>query len=204
MSERTVLVPGSVVTLAALQRGSARVQVEQADEATVRLATSGFVVSLCGGGNAEPGSEPYAQAGELAHLVVQAGGMVVNGGENAGVMLASTQAIPDATLGIACPYHVLSPHGAKAIVTSYQTRKMLLTAMPTVVVFPGQVGTLDELVTTIGWMKSLAKQGTAQPPKLFVHRFWVDVLELLGRKGAVQRSVLDGITVFSKPHEVVS
>ncbi|MFZ5390801.1 MAG: LOG family protein, partial [Patescibacteria group bacterium] len=94
------------------------------------------------------------------------------------------------------------PYINKAIINSYQTRKMIITVMPTVVFFTGQVGTLDELMTTIGWIKSLLKQN-AQPPNLWVDDYWWDVLDLLNNKNAIQENVWAYIHKFKDVDEIL-
>ncbi len=201
MNTRTVIVPGKVVAALSLATAQGSVAVRQAGEGEVAVECGGLVVALCGGGNVLPEDPVWNEAVELARSVAERGGIVVNGGENGGLMLASSQAAPENCFGVACPYHELHAYGPKAVVASYHTRKMIICAAPVVVVFPGQVGTFDELVTSIGWLKSLQKQGLGAAV-LWVHDYWRDVAELLHAKGALQENVWQGIRFFSESHDI--
>ncbi|MBI5466203.1 MAG: LOG family protein [Candidatus Kerfeldbacteria bacterium] len=204
MSELFGTVPGVVIQEGQVKNTAGLVAVMKgvaSGEAQVKA--DGLVVSVSGGGSLPQAHPICYEAQKLAAGVSSRGGVLVNGGENGGTMLAVTEAEPDITLGIACPYHELTHFGTKAIVNSYQTRKMLIAIMPVVVVFPGQVGTLDELITCIGWIKSLQKQN-ALPPQLWVHEYWWDVLELLHSKEAIQADVWDKIHQFQDVDAILS
>jgi predicted Rossmann-fold nucleotide-binding protein len=203
MNERMGTVPGTVIHEGQVQNGSSIVSVMKGVvSGEVEIKTTGLVVAISGGGNL-PQSDPICyEAQKLATGVAARGGVLVNGGENSGTMLAVTEVEQGITLGVVCPYHKSIHFGTKAIVNSYQTRKTIISIMPVVVVFPGQVGTLDELIMAIGWIKSLSKQN-AEPPKLWVHEYWWDVLDLLHNKGAIQDDVWDKIHCFNEVDEIL-
>jgi len=204
MSELFGTVPGTVLNEGRVQNGASFVEVMKgvgSGEALVRL--EGLVVSICGGGSL-PQADPICfDVGQFSTAIASKGGILVHGGQNEGTSLAAANAEPDTTLGVSCLYYELIPYGARAIVNSYQTRKMILTLMPHVTVFPGKVGTLDELMTCIGWIKSL-KQQHAEPPHLWVHTYWWDVLELLKQKQAIQDFVWEHIHPFTDSSEIIS
>ncbi len=204
MAERIGTIPGTVIHPAEVRNGQSVVAVMKGvTTAEVELKTQGLVVATCGGAST-PQSDPICfQAQKLAVGVVARGGVMVNGGETGGIALAITEAEEKATLHIACPYHEVLKFGAKAMVSSYQTRKMLITVMPVVVIFPGKVGTLDELVTTLGWIKSLIHQN-AEPPTVWVHEFWWDFLDFLNRKGAIQPGVWERVHRFTAADEILN
>lgn len=204
MSERMGTVPGTVIHEGQVQNGSSIVAIMKGvASGEAEIKTAGLVIAISGGGNL-PQSDPICyEAQKLATGVAARGGVLVNGGENSGTMLAVTEVEPDITLGVVCPYHESIHFGAKAVVNSYQTRKTIISIMPIVVVFPGQVGTLDELIMAIGWIKSLSKQNT-ESPKLWVHKYWWDVLDLLHKKGAIQDNVWDRINRFSEVDEILN
>jgi len=196
MTDRIGAVPGTVIKEGSVKNGDSLVSVMKgATPGEVELRTNGLVVGFSGGADFPQGHPICWLAQKLASGVATKGGVIVNGGENKGTMLAAMEVAEDIILGVVCPYHQVVPYGTKALVNSYQTRKMLISVMPVVVVFPGQVGTLDELITTIGWIKSLIKQ-KATPPILWVHSFWWDVLQLLKEKQAIQLEVWDQINKF--------
>jgi|GEM_PF-1993882 predicted Rossmann-fold nucleotide-binding protein len=204
MSELFGTVPGTVIQPGEVKNVKGLVAVMKgvaAGEAQVKA--EGLVVSISGGGKLPQGHPICFQAQKLAAGISARGGVLVNGGESGGTMLAVTEAEPDITLGIACPYHEVTRFGVKALVNSYQTRKMLISIMPMVVVFPGQVGTLDELIMCIGWIKSLQKQN-ALPPQLWVHEYWWDVLQLLHSKDTIQVDVWDNIHRFNDVDEILN
>ena len=204
MSERIGTIPGTVIHEGRVKSSASEVVVlKGVTSGEVEVKTSGLVVATCGGSSV-PQSDPICyQAQKLAVGVVARGGVLVNGGENGGIALTITEAEESATLHVACPYHEVIHFGQKAMVNSYQTRKLIVTVMPVVVVFPGKVGTLDELMTALGWIKSLLHQN-AEPPKLWVHEFWWDVLELLNHKGAIQPGVWEKLHRFTDADQILA
>ncbi|MBI5733545.1 MAG: LOG family protein [Candidatus Kerfeldbacteria bacterium] len=196
-------VPGTVIHEGGVENKAGLVFVKEGvAKGEVEFKTDGLVVSISGGSTLPQGHPVCYEAEKLALGIVNKGGVLVNGGENSGTMLAVTSVAQDYTLGIHCPYHEAIPFGAKTVVNSYQTRKMLISIMPIVAVFPGQVGTLDELMTCIGWIKSLFKQNGV-PPRLFVHTYWWDVIELIYKKGAIQPNVWEHIKQFNEVDEII-
>jgi predicted Rossmann-fold nucleotide-binding protein len=204
MAERIGTIPGTVTHPAEVRNGlSLAAVLKGVTSAEVELRTDGLVVAVCGGGSL-PQSDPACyQAQKLALGVASRGGVLVNGGETGGISLAVSEAEQAITLHIACPYHEVIKFGAKAMVSSYQTRKMLMTVMPVVAIFPGKVGTLDELVTALGWVKSLIHQN-AEPPVVWVHEFWWEFLDLLNRRGAIQPSVWERVHRYTDADEILS
>ena len=197
-------VPGAVIKPAEVKNGSSLISVMKGvTSGEVEVKAQGLVVAIAGGASVPQGHPSCYEAQKLATRVVSRGGVLVNGGENGGTMLAVNAAEPDTTLGVACPYHELIPYGAKAIVNSYQTQKNILSILPVVVVFPGQVGTLDLLINSVGWIKSLQHQN-ATPPELWLHTYWWDVLELLNNKGAIQSAVWQHIHKFNEVDEILN
>ncbi|MFA4818899.1 MAG: LOG family protein [Patescibacteria group bacterium] len=196
-------VPGTVIREGGVENKSGLVSVRPGvATGEVEFETNGLVVSISGGGSLPQGHPICYEVEKLALGIASRGGVLVNGGENNGTMLAVTSVAREYTLGIHCPYHQEIPFGTMAVVNSYQTRKMLISIMPYVVVFPGQVGTMDELMTCIGWIKSLFKQNGV-PPQLFVHTYWWDVIDLLNKKGAIQDNVWQHIKQFNEVDEIL-
>lgn len=204
MSERIGTVPGTVIHEGRVENAHGLVAIMKGvTTGEVEVKTNGLVVAIVGGGNLPQGDPVCFEAQKLATGVATRGGVLVNGGENSGTMLAVTEVEPKITLGVVCPYHEPIHFGIKTVVNSYQTRKLILSVMPIVVVFQGQVGTLDDLIGCIGWIKSLQKQNT-EPPKLWVHKYWWDVLDLLNSKGAIHEHVWDKIHRFTEVDEVLA
>ena len=79
---------------------------------------------------------------------------------------------------------------------------MVITSTPIVVVFEGQVGTLDEMITAIGWIKSVQKQGQ-KPPKLFVSDSWQPVFQIFKGKKIIQKNIWSYIKIFKNIKEVL-
>lgn len=203
MYELIGTVPGTVIKEGQIKNTAAELSITQSvSQREVNVMAKGLVVATCGG-YAFPQASPICfEAQKLALEIVARGGVMVNGGEKGGSMLAISTAEQDYTLHIACPYTDTISFCDKVLVNSYTTRRNILTILPIVVIFPGKVGTLDELTSTLGWIKSLPKQH-AIPPKLFVHHYWQDVLELLNSKQAIQEDVWAKINFFEKSEEIV-
>ncbi|MFH1235723.1 MAG: LOG family protein [Parcubacteria group bacterium] len=197
MNQRTVIVPGTVIERITLQTAKASIHIAQSAPGDIAVETSGIVLAIAGGGTFPPNHPICREVQSLAQKVAASGGIIVNGG----TMLAAAEVAPDITVGVACPYHKLIPFGKKALVSNYQSRKMIISAMPHVVAFEGQVGTLDELTTTIGWIKSLTKQGNS-PPELWAQNYWRELIKFLSKKKAVQHNVLMHIHSFSHVHKI--
>ncbi|MEK7496383.1 MAG: LOG family protein [Patescibacteria group bacterium] len=195
-------VPGKVIQEGEMKNSAGFVSIKRGiDNGEVEVKAEGLVVSTSGGMNYPLGDPICFEAEKLAMKVARLGGVLVNAGENGGTMLAITNAQPDITLHIVCPSHQLIKFGAKVTVNSYQTRKDIMTILPNVVVFPGKVGTFDELVNCLGWIKSLQQQN-ATPPNLWIHKYWWEVIELLNNKGAIQPGVWDKIHGFASADEI--
>ena len=112
-------VPGTVIKEAEVKNGSSVVAVMKGVVGgEVDVKAIGLVVAIAGGASVPQGHPSCYEAQKLATRVVSHGGVLVNGGENGGTMLAVTAAEPDATLGVVCPYHELVPYGTKTIVNS--------------------------------------------------------------------------------------
>lgn len=204
MYELIGTVPGTVIKEGQIKNTAAELSISQSvSQREVNIMAKGLVVATCGGFS-YPQAHPICfEAQKLALEVVAKGGVLINGGEQGGTMLSITAAEQDYTMHISCPYTDTIPYGNKVLVNSYTTRRAILTILPIVVVFPGKVGTLDELTSCLGWIKSLPKQH-AIPPKLFIHNYWWDVMDLLNHKQAIQENVWDKINFFEKSEEIVS
>lgn len=195
--------PGTVLKEGEVRNGSNIVAVVKGvTSGEIQVRAEGLVVATCGGDNLSQGDRLCLGAEKLAMGVSEIGGVLINGGEDSGIPLAITNVAQNITLHVVCPYYNAVRFGTKAVVNSYRTRKDVLTVMPVVVVFPGKVGALDELVSCLGWIKSLSQQ-RATPPTLWAHSYWWDVLELLYKKGAVQDYVWQQIQVFNDTSEIV-
>lgn len=204
MYELIGTVPGTVIKEGSIINSNAELTVSQSvSQREVNIMAKGLVVATCGGYSYPQASPICFEAHKLALEVVAKGGVMINGGENGGTMLAISTAEQDYTMHIACPYSDEIAFCKKVLVNSYSTRKNILTILPIVVVFPGKVGTLDELMSCLGWIKSLPKQH-AIPPKLFIHRYWWPVMELLYKMDAIQSEVWEKISVFDKSEQVVA
>ncbi|MFZ5391507.1 MAG: hypothetical protein ACOZAJ_04525, partial [Patescibacteria group bacterium] len=102
MPDRIGTVPGTVLKEASLKNGSALVSVMKGvTEGEVEVRTKGLVVSICGGGNLAQDDINCYKAQQLAVGVVARNGLIVNGGENSGLMLAVASVIKDGVLGVA-------------------------------------------------------------------------------------------------------
>lgn len=199
-----VLIPGKVTRENELKTAQAYIQVKQKDESNIELSFNGKVVCFCGGGALAVNHPVCLEAVSLAKQIVAQGGLVVNGGENYGIMLAVSQALPEQVFGIACNYHQLTPQGPKVLIDNYFSRTICLSSLPNIIVFQGQIGTLTELVITLGWIKSSQKQQKNQiTPKLYLSNFWHNFYQDLIKDNVVQEYVQKNVKLFSSVDEVL-
>ncbi len=204
MYELVGTVPGTVIKEGQIKNTAAELSITQSvSQREVNVTAKGLVVATCGGYSFPQASPICFESQKLALEVVSRGGVMVNGGEKGGSMLAISTAEQDYTIHISCPYTDTIAFCEKVLVNSYTTRRNILTILPIVVVFPGKVGTLDELTSCLGWIKSLPKQH-AIPPKLFIHNYWWDVMDLLNKKQAIQEEIWSQLNFFEKSEEVVA
>lgn len=165
----------------------------------IETISKGTVVALCGGGSMKRDDDAFIAIQELTKYIVSNGGVVIHGGESTGSMLAASEAAKEYSLGIVCPYHIQSEFGPKAMVKNYFSRRMTLVTAPNVVVFPGGTGTLDELISTIGWVKSSQKQKMT-PPEVFIHTHWNKLYGTI--QGLLQENVVPHIHMFTTIDEI--
>ncbi len=147
-----------------------------------RLCRVGKPIVTFFGGAAVPQENFYAQeAGKLATLLVEQGYFIITGG-GPGIMAGASCAVPKATLGIAVrgvDEDYVSTCGATIIrVHNFFVRKYLLNSYSVgFVVFPGGIGTLDELFEILNLYKHNFLPRS--PVVLVGTAYWRPVMELL-------------------------
>lgn len=176
-----MILPGEVLQPNKVENKNGFFEVKNGKEkGEIETISKGLIVSICGGAGLKPKDSAFQDIQKLTRLIVEKGGVVVNGGENCGSMLAAAEVAPEAVIGIVCPYHPLNKFGPKAMVRSYFSRKLIIITTPHVVVYEGGTGTMDELISVIGWMNSSQKQGL-KPPEAYLQNFWQELYSPMGK-----------------------
>lgn len=171
---------------------------------TIKWESDGLIVSFNGGGDVTRNSPTYRDSADLAKSVINAGGLVLNGGRHSGVMQATAEASGEHGLGIVFPGQVkkdvVNTHGQKLVVDSPITRLALLTNLPsTVVVYEGQIGTLHELINAIVAVKNT--QYCLPAPKIIASAKWRESLETLGKQGVIPDKYIKAVQFFGSTDE---
>ena len=97
-----VILPGKVIASGNVRNTNGFAEVKNTEKAgEILLLTKGLAISICGGSNLDLNHPVCRQAQKLAQAVAGAGGVLINGGENAGSMLAVAEAVKDKLLGVA-------------------------------------------------------------------------------------------------------
>ena len=197
LPENNMLLPGNVIQESKVKNSKGECVVRNTKKpAEAEIVHNGLVISICGGASFAPEDKVYQDVAEFTRYVVKKGGVIINGGENYGSMIAAAEAEPDMVLGIACEYHKIIPYGPKAIVRNYFTRKMMIVSAPHVVVYEGGTGSLDEMIGAIGYVKSSQKQGLI-PPEVYISSFWESIYNAMLEKGIFPENITNHIHVFN-------
>jgi uncharacterized protein (TIGR00730 family) len=184
---------------------------EELEEGFRALAHVGAAASFFGSARTPPGDPEYALARETARLIGDEGMAVITGG-GPGVMEAANRGARDAGalsigLGIELPFEqALNGHLDIGLEFHYFfARKIMFVRYASgFVVFPGGLGTLDELFESL----TLIQTGKVRnfPVVLVGTDYWCDLFEwmrdrVLG-EGKISPHDMDLVTVTDDPAEV--
>lgn len=192
-----MLLPGKAIQESEVKNAKGSCTVRNTKEpGEVEIVHEGLVVSICGGASFSSENEVYKDVGDFTKYIVDKGGVLINGGENYGSMIAASEAEPEKVLGIACRHHKIIPYGPKAIIHNFFTRKMMIISAPGVVVYEGGTGTLDEMIGAIGYVKSSQRQGIA-PPEVYISSFWESIYKAIVKRDILPKNIKEHIHIFS-------
>ncbi len=173
----------------------------------------GRCVSIFGSARVRPDSPLYAEAEEIARLLVESGYGVITGG-GPGLMEAGNKGASEAQ-GVSVGLHIHLPHEQdcnKYVKTRCDFRYFFLRKLMFVkyaqayVVMPGGMGTLDEL--SEAFVLAQTKRIKPLPIILYQRDYWNGLLEWLRTKmveeGFIRNQELDEIiSICETPEEVV-
>ena len=173
----------------------------------------GPCVSLVGSARVRPDSPLYAEAEEIARLLVESGYGVITGG-GPGLMEAGTKGASEAQ-GVSVGLHIHLPHEQdcnKYVKTRcdfryfFLRKRMFVKYAQAYVVMPGGMGTLDEL--SEAFVLAQTKRIKPLPIILYQRDYWNGLLEWLRTKmveeGFIRNQELDEIiSICETPEEVV-
>lgn len=173
----------------------------------------GPCVSIFGSARVSPDSPLYAEAEEIARLLVESGYGVITGG-GPGLMEAGNKGATEAQ-GVSVGLHIHLPHEQdcnKYVKTRCDFRYFFLRKLMFVkyaqayVVMPGGMGTLDEL--SEAFVLAQTKRIKPLPIILYQQNYWNGLLEWLRTRmveeGFIRNRELDElISICETPEEVV-
>ena len=173
----------------------------------------GPCVSVFGSARTEPNTKEYIEAKSFGGLITKEGYGVITGG-GPGIMQAANQGATEAGgvsvgIGIELPFESgMNPYVKKGVENRYFfTRKvMFLKYSQAFVVFPGGLGTLDELFEAL----TLAQCGhnVKYPIILVGKKFWSGLIdwmqETLSTSGTISQKDFDLFRVVDTATEAVS
>src|SRR5579885_1758756 len=149
------------------------------------------MVTILGGSRAKKDDKAYTMAQQLAHLLMQQGFAVLTGG-GPGIMEAANCGARGKTLGISvenidADYRNPCNHLKMINVSQFFIRKWLLLRYSVgIVVFPGGIGTADELFELLNYLKH--KQIKQIPVILIDKEYWQPLVTWLQ-----DRALRDGL-----------
>jgi len=201
--ESVINIPGKCLKELVVQKTKASWSVRNAEiTGKVEVRWSGLVLSICGGAEVVEGRNTWNEVVEMTRIIAHQGGLVVNGGQDSGVMLASAKNFPENTIGLVVPQTKTSKLGNYAVVEDYSTRTTIATKHPNVVVFEGGVGTTEEWAMVLREIKeSLA--ANVKPPTLYLHEYWKPVFNSLWDIRSMPKRIMDQVKFFSHSKEVI-
>ncbi len=199
----TITLPGKVLREAECKARSGMVAIRAGADGLVRVELDGFVVSMCGGADLHEGNPIWEEILRLSAAVAERGGVIVNGGDQGGCMLATARAYPEQTLGVICPPMSGNPYGPKAVLEDRLTRVGIITKIPTVVIFEGGVGTIEEWGRALKEIKNSYSDNTGNPPKVFLHNYWRKTFDVLWTSRAIPKRIMDHVHFFVTAGEVM-
>lgn len=178
-----------------------------------RLAALGPAVSLYGSARAQEDWPYYAQAQETARLLSEKGYAIITGG-GPGIMEAANRGAKEGGstsvgLNIELPFEQ-KPNTYTDILINFRyffCRKVMFVkyAVSGCIVFPGGLGTLDELFTA--WVLLQTEKVKNHPIVFFGTDYWKGLLDWLGttvlHEGCIAPSDLEATFCTDHPQEVV-
>lgn len=176
------------------------------------VSQSGTVVAVFGSSIPQPGDAAYAEGVRCGAGLAAAGFAVVTGGY-AGIMAAVSQGAAEAgghVIGVTAPDVFPSRPGAnRYVVEEFEaptiTRRIaqLVEMSDAVIVLPGSIGTLTELV--MAWNAAfVARFSNREPvPLVTVGQMWEDVVALLTALLATDGSLVTAVATVEDAVEMV-
>ena len=171
----------------------------------------GPCVSIFGSARVRPDSPLYAEAEEIARLLVESGYGVITGG-GPGLMEAGNKGASEAQ-GVSVGLHIHLPQDCNKYVKTrcdfryfFLRKLMFVKYAQAYVVMPGGMGTLDEL--SEAFVLAQTKRIKPLPIILYQRDYWNGLLEWLRTKmveeGFIRNQELDEIiSICETPEEVV-
>ncbi len=190
----------------AIKNNAAGIDIAPSENNTATFSLHGLVVTFNGGADVNEDDALFADAEKIARSIVQRGGIVMNGGRNGGIMEATCRGARDHCLGILFQEQTdrCSQYGQKVIVNSPTTRLEILSSFaPHIIVYPGNIGTLQELVFGLITRKNSILYGVNHAPHLILHVSWREILDFLVHKERIKKQYVDNTVYFHTADDII-
>lgn len=203
---RKILIPGTCDKEVSIRNRNGWVKIRRTKSGALEFSCSGLIVAFNGGGDEPKDSIVYKDAYKLSRAIVDSGGLVLNGGRNTGIMLATGQAAGKMCLGVnfAAQVEKNKAHSyGKRLIVHPLTRLAILTwCPPIVIVYKGGLGTFHELVNALVAIKNQALYGLVTP-KIYLSQFWRKPLLACVKAGVLPRPYVNAVVFFNNSDDVL-
>ncbi|MBU0598674.1 LOG family protein [Patescibacteria group bacterium] len=190
-----------------LKNSRAELAIKRTKQANANTFTcQGLVVSFNGGSEIKESDPLFKQSLEVAEEIVSKGGIVLNGGRPNGIMESTGRGAGEYCLGVLFPQLQDRQHkyGQKIIVSSPETRLQILTEFPPyVIVYPGGIGTVQELINAVTIQKHSQIFGYPYSPTILMEKSWFRLINYLIKANYLKPEYAQKIIYFSSVDEIL-
>ncbi|MFZ2189615.1 MAG: LOG family protein [Candidatus Magasanikiibacteriota bacterium] len=172
----------------------------------IEFVTNGLVVAFNGGGKIKENSKKFLAAKNISEIITKAGGIVMSGGRNTGIMEAVSLGGKKNALGVVfkeqIKKQVVSKHCQHIIVDGPTTRLSLLTEFPNfVIVYEGGIGTLHEIMNILVACKNTIKYNMPAP-KIIMDQYWKKFIDNFIKNKILDKNYLFSLSYFKNISDI--
>lgn len=199
---------GELIKKAEIKSDKAFVSIHgSSKEMLLTYESEGLVAAINGSGTLGLDHQVCQEAVKLTNYVMEAGGIIINGGRNSGIMEATSRAAKDYSLGVIFPEleKKANAYGQKVIVNSPTPRNEILAiCAPAIVIFRGGLGSLMMLMRAIVHIRNRVYHPEQPPQLLFVSNYWIGLLQVLFNLGCLPRDFIKEIIFFDRAEQIIA
>jgi len=204
---RVIDVPGAISRTVRVVNTHGSISVGRSERAGMfKFKSAGLVVAFNGGGDEPKDTPAYIDASEISRAIVRAGGIVLNGGRNTGIMQATGEVAGKMCLGVNFPEQIKKAKahnfGTRLVVHPLTRLALLTWCPPIVIVYSGTLGTFHELINALVGIKNQSLYGITAP-QLFISQYWKNALSEHVKSKVIPKSYLNDVVFFSDRRTVL-